>query len=133
MEIARLSLWTQNLEGMKAFYTRHFGAEAGAVYVNDKLRFSSCALHFRGSPAIELMRRLDLLPKAKGAHIGPAHLAFDAGDVEGVHKIIKKFKQEGVKIITPQRYSGDGRFFAAVADPDGNLIEICAAAPVAPR
>jgi lactoylglutathione lyase len=60
MRIAHVAIWTADLEGLVAFYTRYFGAVAGPRYVNASRGFESHFLTFEGGARLELMRVPDV-------------------------------------------------------------------------
>ena len=126
MHMAHIALWTQNLEGMKYFYTTFFKGKAGSLYVNRQKGFESYFIRFQNSPGIEIMRRTGITKRAAKEMIGFAHTAFKAGDKDDVRKFIKTLKAANVPVLCEPRFTGDGCFEASVADPDGNRIEIIA-------
>jgi len=126
MQMAHIALWTQNLEGMKYFYVKFFEGTAGSLYVNSKKGFESYFIHFKNSPGIEIMRRLDITKRPKTEMIGFTHIAFKVRDTEEVRAFTKKLKAADVPILCEPRFTGDGCFESAIADPDGNRIELVA-------
>ena len=131
MQIKCISMWTQNLEGMKYFYVKFFGAEAGALYNNEKAGFECYLLTFKRGLVVELMRRADVKTRPVRPYIGITGLAFKAGTMKEVRRITEKLQKENVPVLKEPRISGDGFFSSTVADPDGNEIEI--AVDIKPR
>lgn len=84
MRIEHVALWTRDLEGLRAFYERDFGATAGPPYHNPKKQFQSCFLSFEGGARIELMHSPHIdEPGKAGTHFGYAHLAVALGSEGG--------------------------------------------------
>jgi len=126
MQITHIALWTQNLEGMKYFYTQHFKGQAGSLYTNPKKGFESYFISFNDSPSIELMRSTRITKRSAREMIGFAHIAFTVGSAEKVRTLTKKLKAANVPVLSEPRFTGDGYFESCVADPDGNRIELVA-------
>jgi lactoylglutathione lyase len=53
-----------------------------------------------------------------------AHFAFSAGSKEKVDLFTSQLREAGYKIIGEPRWTGDGFYESAIADPDGNVVEI---------
>ena len=127
MQILHVALWTQNLEGMKYFYSKFFGGKINPLYFNRKKEFESYFITFANSAvSIELMSKTSVRKRVKGPVIGIAHIAFKAGSMLDVRNFTQALKNQGVPVIKEPRITGDGYFESVVADPDGNEIEIVA-------
>ena len=57
MRIDHIALCVRDLEAMRDFYIKHFGAAAGELYHNPRTGFSSYFLSFEGGARLELMTR----------------------------------------------------------------------------
>jgi lactoylglutathione lyase len=83
MRIEHLALWTRDLEAMRAFYMRWFGARSTDRYASARRAgFASYFLAFPdGGARLELMT-LPVLGNAAapGERVGHAHLAISVGD-----------------------------------------------------
>jgi lactoylglutathione lyase len=134
MRIHHAALWTADLEGMKAFYCLHFGAEAGRKYRNPAKGFESYFLSLEGGAALELMC-LDGFatagrtasgspPAAAPAAPGYAHIALAVADPEAVDATVERLRAAGVTVAGEPRKTGDGYYEAVILDPDGNRVEI---------
>ncbi|HEX7116165.1 MAG TPA: VOC family protein, partial [Steroidobacter sp.] len=64
MRIEHVAIWARDLEALRAFYERYFGARAGSRYVNEAKQFSSYFLRFSDGARLELMHR----PSLAGRH-----------------------------------------------------------------
>ncbi len=128
MRISHIAVWTQDIERLKEFYERHFGAKAGPRYVNPGRRFESYFLSFESGARLEIMqmpsvsRRQDIGVPSQGY----AHLAVSVGSEAEVDRLTDRLRAGGCEILSNPRRTGDGYYESVVADPDGNPIEITA-------
>ncbi|HKG94023.1 MAG TPA: VOC family protein [Gemmatimonadaceae bacterium] len=128
MRIEHVALWTRDLDGLRAFYERWFGARAGARYESaTRAGFASYFLTFPdGGGRLELMTLPALADSSGGPAAGYAHVAVAVGSREAVVALTERMRAAGVRILSAPRQTGDGYFEAVVADPDGNAVEITA-------
>ena len=125
MRIEHLALWTSELERLRAFYERYFGAQASGRYDNPAKQFSSYFLSFEGGGArVELMHRPVLQDTAAQPARGYAHLAISVGSEAAVDGLAARLKADGYSVVDGPRRTGDGYYEAVVLDPDGNRIEV---------
>jgi lactoylglutathione lyase len=128
MRIAHVAIWTADLDRLVAFYSRYFGAAAGAKYINPRRRFESYFLTFDDGARLELMRipaLRDVAPAGEGVEdAGLAHLAISTGSESAVDELTEKLRRDGHRIVAEPRRTGDGYYESIALDPDGNRIEI---------
>ena len=135
--LAHVALWTRDvdrLEALRAFYERHFGARAGARYRSARQPgFVSYFLRFAGGAQLELMTlpgdavRADRESSDEaGPRVGSAHVALSLGSTAAVDALTARLAAEGVRVLSPPRWTGDGFYESVIADPDGNLVELTA-------
>ena len=139
MKIEHAALWAGDLEGMKDFYVRHFGATASARYENRAKGFASYFLTFTDGARLELMRKDSIVEDAgcdgraigvgdacnpARERLGFAHIAFSCGSEAEVDRLAKAFAAEGVPVVSGPRRTGDGYYEAVIRDPEGNFLEI---------
>lgn len=127
MKINHLAIWTEDIENMSIFYTTYFDCKRNDKYYNPVKKFTSYFLSFKDSDCrIELMHRPDILnePLSRGFEKGMAHLAIAVGGMEVVDSLTERLRNDGYKIASEPRKTGDGYYESAVLDPEGNYIEI---------
>jgi lactoylglutathione lyase len=128
MRIEHIALWTRDLERLRAFYERHFGARSSDRYENPAKQFSSYFLRFDSGARLELMHGAKVLAEGPGdpPTVGLAHFAIAVGDEAAVDALVGRMRAAGQPVIDGPRRTGDGYYEAVVLDPDGNRIEITA-------
>ena len=55
---------------------------------------------------------------------GLAHLAISVGGKDAVNVLTERLRGDGYVILSEPRTTGDGYYESAVADPEGNYVEI---------
>jgi len=127
MRIEHAALWVRDLETMKGFYLRFFGARAGDKYRNPRTGFESYFLSFESGARLELMWRADVTPEpAPGERIGFAHIAWSAGSRAAVDTLSLELQRAGFRVVSGPRVTGDGYYESVVLDPEQNRLEITA-------
>lgn len=127
MKIEHIAIWVENIEGMRRFYQRYFGAISNDKYVNPLKKYTSYFLSFEeGDCRIELMHRPDITeePVHRGFEKGIAHFSFSLGSKEKVNTVTELLREAGYTIASEPRTTGDGYYESAVLDPEGNYVEI---------
>lgn len=127
MRIDHAALYVRDLEGIRAFYERYFGARAGARYQNPRTGLSTYFLSFDGEGRLEIMQRPGLAPRAERQLAeGYVHLAFSLGSREAVDALTGRLRVDGYEVVSGPRTTGDGYYESCVLDPEGNPIELVA-------
>lgn len=124
MNIEHIALWVEDLEKMKAFYTKYFKVKAGNKYHNPKKDFFSYFLSFETGTRLEIMHKPEIANSKKQITIGLAHFAVSVGSEEAVNQLTKKLAHDGFDILEYPRWTGDGYYESKVLDPEYNVIEI---------
>jgi lactoylglutathione lyase len=124
MRIEHMAVWSPDIEVLRGFYERWFGATSSARYENPSKGFASYFLSFEDGPRLELMQRHDVIGPAGPNVLGYAHLAIALGSDEAVDRQTAAMRAAGVPVVDGPRRTGDGYYESVVVDPDGNRIEL---------
>ncbi len=125
--ISHLAIYCSDLEAVKLFYMKWFGAKCNEKYVNPKKGFESYFLSFEKGASLEIMRKITIpfAGQESGEEIqGLTHFAFSVGSEEMVYQITDKMRAEEIRIVGEPRWTGDGFYESIVLDPEGNRVEI---------
>lgn len=127
MKIEHIAIWARDLEKLKSFYERYFGARAGTKYVNPKKEFESYFLSFEDGSRLELMHMPSIPASTNNIHkqfTGLVHFAISTGSKEKVDALTQQLISDGFEILDGPRFTGDGYYESVVLDPEGNRIEL---------
>ena len=127
MRLNHVALWADDIESVRLFYMKYFGALCNDRYVNESKKFTSYFLSFdEGTACIELMNRPDILdtPFNRGQVKGLAHLSISVGSREAVDELTRRLQTDGYTVIGQPRLTGDGFYESTILDPEGNNVEI---------
>ena len=125
MKIEHIALYVHDLEGARDFFLTYFDAVSNAGYHNPTTNFRSYFLTFGDGARLELMTRpeMDHLPKSP-IRTGFVHLAFSTGSREKVDALTFRLKNDGYRILSGPRVTGDGYYESCVEGFEGNILEI---------
>jgi lactoylglutathione lyase len=128
MILEHVAIWTNNLEALKEYYIKYFDARANNKYLNPKTNFESYFLSFESGARLELMQRPDIPYNLNDTitkqHIGIIHLAFGVSTTEEVGAKAKQLQDNGFKILSGPRKTGDGYYEFETLDPANNRLEV---------
>jgi len=128
MILEHVAIWTGDLELMKDFYCRTFGAKAGARYENPEKQFQSYFLTFESGARLELMKMKDIPENLNDTiqrqHQGIIHLAFGVNTRDEVDAMASQLKSRGYRIVSGPRETGDGYYEFEMLDPENNRLEV---------
>jgi len=125
MKLNHIALYVNDLEKMKSFYETYFNGKANKMYHNPKTGLKTYFLEFEGSGRIEIMNKENLNSVAKELNnVGYIHVAFSVGSKDKVDELTKSLENDGYKVISKPRTTGDGYYESCVLDPEGNQVEI---------
>jgi len=125
MKINHVALYVNDLEKMKTFYEKYFNAKSNKMYHNQNTGLKTYFLEFDNGCRIEIMTRENLNNIKKEANnTGYIHLAFSVGGKDTVNELTKQLENDGYKIISRPRITGDGYYESCIFDPENNQIEI---------
>jgi lactoylglutathione lyase len=127
MKIHHVAIWTKDIENMKNYYVKYFGCKSNQKYCNKISSFESYFLEFENGPTLELMQ-MPMIPENMNnidkQNIGLIHIALSVGSKDIVDTITGRLKQDGYRIVSEPRVTGDGYYESCVLDPESNRIEI---------
>lgn len=126
MKVEHIAIYTQDIERLKKFYIKYFGAKSNEGYYNKKTGFRSYFLNFEENTRIEIMSREGILLReiSTEQNFGYSHLAISVDTMFAVMRLTKTLEEDGYEVISRPRKTGDGYFESVILDPDGNRIEI---------
>lgn len=124
-KIAHIGLFCADVETVRGFYEKYFGARSGEVYVNPAKGFRSYLLSFGDDGCrLELMQKAGVDASRAKNSIGLAHISISVGTKENVDALTEKLRGDGYAILGEPRTTGDGFYESVAADPEGNEVEI---------
>jgi lactoylglutathione lyase len=126
MKIEHMAIWTVDVERLRLFYEKYFGATSNTKYVNTAKQFESYFLSFHAGARLEIMHS-PRIPQHSEQDLqwnGYAHIAFSVGSRERVDALTRQLQEDGYRLLDGPRVTGDGYYESSFLDPDGNRIEI---------
>ena len=128
MILEHVAIWTSNLEALKDYYIKYFGATPNNKYINSTNQFQSYFLTFRSGARLEIMSKPGIPQNQNDTvikqHEGIIHLAFGVNTKEEVDSKAKELERDGFRILRGPRTTGDGYYEFETVDPDGNRLEV---------
>jgi len=125
VKIDHIGIWVHDLEQMRAFYEKYFGAQSNNLYHNQKTGFRSYFLTFESGARLELMNNSNISDRRENT-FGYAHVAISVGSSDEVDRMTERLANDGYPLVNGPRWTGDGYYEALFKDPEENLIEITA-------
>lgn len=126
MRIDHIALCVRDLEAMRDFYIKYFGAVAGELYHNPRTGLRTYFLAFDGGARVELMQKPGALPGGSELREGWAHLSFTLGSRGAVDAATERLRAAGCAVESGPRVTGDGYYESCLLDPEGNRVELMA-------
>ncbi|MBE8951059.1 MAG: VOC family protein [Quinella sp. 3Q1] len=127
MNIEHVAIYVNNLEVVKNFFVKYFGAKPSEKYTNFRQDFSSYFLVFDNGSRFEIMHRSTMIdPKKAKYRSGYHHVALNVGGKKDVDELTAKIEDDGFFVVAAPRTTGDGYYASIVTDPEGNEIELLA-------
>ena len=128
MILEHVAIWTENLEELKHYYIKYFGATSNEKYTNEQNKFHSYFLTFESGARLEIMTKPGV-PENKNdrvtaQHKGIIHLAFGVNTKQEVDEKANQLQLDGFKILRGPRKTGDGYYEFETLDPDDNRLEV---------
>ncbi|MDO4804118.1 MAG: VOC family protein [Lachnospiraceae bacterium] len=125
MKIEHVAMYVNDLEGAKEFFIKYLGGTANDVYHNKTTGFRSYFITFDSGARLEVMNKPVMDDDDKGLNrTGFIHAAFSVGSKEKVDELTNQLSEDGFKVISGPRTTGDGYYESCIIGPEGNQIEI---------
>lgn len=125
MKINHIAMFVNNLERTKKFYVKYFNATSNNKYHNTTTDLETYFLTFDDGSKLEIMTRPEIVESKKFIYnSGYSHIAFSVGSRENVDKLTTLLKEDGFRVISLPRVTGDGYYESVVLDYENNQIEI---------
>jgi len=131
--LEHVAIWTNDIEKLKKYYTKYFQATSNDKYINHKKQFQSYFLSFQSGARLEIMSMPDIPAnqndRIEKQHEGIIHLAFGVNTLAEVDAKAKELQNDGYRILSGPRKTGDGYYEFETLDPDNNRLEVTAKCP----
>lgn len=125
MKIEHIALYAEDLEGMREFFEKYFGARANQLYHNPNTGFRSYFLTFEEGARLEIMQKPQMDRAEKSlVRTGFIHLALSCGSKAAVDQLTARLKADGYPVLSGPRTTGDGYYESCILGPEDNQIEI---------
>lgn len=125
MKIEHIAMYVNEIEEMRNFFVRYFGAASNDGYYNQTTEFKSYFLEFDDGSRLEIMNRPGMSDDEKRIlRTGYIHVAFSVGSKEKVDSITEQLRIDGYDVISGPRTTGDGYYESCIIGPEGNQVEI---------
>ena len=125
MKLDHIALYVFDLEQAKDFFIRYFNATANDVYHNPRTGLKTYFLSFSDGARLEIMQHPDVIPtQFEQFRKGFIHIAFSVGSKDNVNILTSRLEQDGYKVLSGPRTTGDGYYESCVQGFEDNLIEI---------
>lgn len=124
--IDHVALYVTDLESSRHFFTTYLGATSNDGYHNPRTGLRTYFLTFGDETRIEIMSRPDVDVARTDGLLGWTHVAFELGSREAVDSLTARLANDGYRVTSEPRITGDGYYEAVVLDPEGNAIELVA-------
>lgn len=125
MRLDHIAMYIKDLEGVRAFFVKYFGAVSNDMYHNPRTGLKTYFLSFGDGSRLEIMARPDTVERPQSMLLtGYIHVAFSVGGREAVDKLTATLRRDGYEVVSGPRLTGDGYYESCVSGPEGCLIEI---------
>lgn len=126
MKIDHVALYCLDPERMKEFFIRYFNGMSNEMYHNPRTGLKTYILSFGGSDArLELMTRPEVKDAEENIYRqGFIHLSFSVGSKDEVDSLTRVLNDDGFKVLSGPRTTGDGYYESCIVGPEKILIEI---------
>jgi lactoylglutathione lyase len=125
IKIDHIAIYVRDLEGVKNFFETYFSAKSNDLYHNPNTGLHTYILSFGGQARLELMTRPDMIDVGTTAvRNGYIHLSFNLGSKQHVDSLTRRLEEDGYRVCSGPRITGDGYYESCIEGPEGNLLEL---------
>ena len=125
MKLEHIAIYVKDLEGMRTFFMQYFQASSNEMYHNPRTGFRSYFLSFTDGARLEIMYRPDIaVSNSDKPCTGYTHISFSVGGKEQVDQLTETLRNDGYRVVSGPRTTGDGYYESCIEGPEGCLIEI---------
>lgn len=125
MEIDHIAIYVNDLEGTKNFFEKYFSAKSNDLYHNPRTGLKTYILSFDGHTRLEIMNRSDIVDAGMSAvRKGYIHISFNLGNKQNVDDMTGRLVDDGYRVLSGPRITGDGYYESCIEGPEGNMIEL---------
>lgn len=125
MKIEHIAMYVNDLESVRDFFVKYFGAVCNDCYYNSKTGFRSYFLLFDDGARLEIMNKPQMEDEVKSpVRTGYIHIAFSVGSKEKVDFLTRQMQEDGYEVVSGPRTTGDGYYESCIIGIEGNQIEI---------
>lgn len=125
MKLDHIALYVFDLEQAKNFFIQYFNATANDMYHNPRTGLKTYFLTFDDGSRLEIMQRPDVISAPfEQFSQGYIHIAFSVGSKDKVDSLTGRLNEDGYKVLSGPRVTGDGYYESCVQGFENNLIEI---------
>lgn len=125
MKIEHIAMYVNDLKGARDFFIRYLQGISNDGYHNKNTDFRSCFISFDEGTRLEIMHKLVMEDPDKTLNrTGYVHIAFSVGSKEKVDELTQRLSDDGYKVISGPRTTGDGYYEICIVAIENNQIEI---------
>ena len=125
MKIEHIAMYVNDLESVRDFFVKYFGAVCNDGCYNSKTGFRSYFLLFDDGARLEIMNKPQMEDEVKSpVRTGYIHIAFSVGSKEKVDFLTRQMQEDGYEVVSGPRTTGDGYYESCIIGIEGNQIEI---------
>ena len=125
MKIEHIAMYVNDLKGARDFFIRYLHGTSNDGYHNKSTDFRSYFISFDEGARLEIMHKLVMEDPDKTLNrTGYVHIAFSVGSKEKVDELTQRLSDDGYKVISGPRTTGDGYYESCIVAIENNQIEI---------
>lgn len=125
MKLEHVAMYVNNLEAARDFFVKYLGGKSNDGYHNVNTDFRSFFISFDDGARLEIMNKPGIIDAEKQLNrSGYIHIAFSVGCKEKVDELTERLKNDGFKVVSGPRTTGDGYYESCIVGIEGNQIEI---------